>query len=365
MMVVGGVGAAIFMVLFLQQSGTAPSFTKIAVIVACLSFCLGLAYTPWMASFTETIEARNPALTPNGLAVWGWILRVVITASFLILPQVVSTASQLVDHGAPTQAAAAKYSASLPKNGLPAGIVGFLNDPANAQLVQYATNPANAATLASATKFAPELATLLTLQAADPTAVADIASGKPSAADQAALTTTATGVAAALAKNAAGAPARATEAKTVNGITLPAYASSSTAPAAGDILSSIVANGPAVLKTATDLQTSTKQQLGTAGATKVQGQLLTDSNQLAVVTGAQALPDFQFLSKYAAPVTKASNDTPGQWKNWYWVCFGCIIFFLLTIPLMKGHWSPKKAKAEFERHEKLVTEEMAKMHLDA
>ena len=41
-----------------------------------LSFALGVAYTPWMASFTETVEARNPALTATGLAIWGWIVRV-------------------------------------------------------------------------------------------------------------------------------------------------------------------------------------------------------------------------------------------------------------------------------------------------
>ncbi len=32
-----------------------------------------MAYTPWMASFTEIVEARNPALTATGLAIWGWI----------------------------------------------------------------------------------------------------------------------------------------------------------------------------------------------------------------------------------------------------------------------------------------------------
>jgi hypothetical protein len=46
--------------------------------LALLSLGLGIAYTPWMASFTETVEARNPALIATGLAIWGWIIRIVV-----------------------------------------------------------------------------------------------------------------------------------------------------------------------------------------------------------------------------------------------------------------------------------------------
>ncbi len=48
---------------------------------------LGVAYTPWMASYTETVEHRNPAAIATGLAIWGWIIRVVIfLVAFLICP---------------------------------------------------------------------------------------------------------------------------------------------------------------------------------------------------------------------------------------------------------------------------------------
>jgi hypothetical protein len=50
-----------------------------------------------MASFTETVEAHNPALTATGLAVWGWLLRLVVTAAFLTLPHVVDTVTPLVE----------------------------------------------------------------------------------------------------------------------------------------------------------------------------------------------------------------------------------------------------------------------------
>ena len=41
----------------------------------------------------RAVEAHNPALTATGLAVWGWILRIVVAISFLILPQVITTAT--------------------------------------------------------------------------------------------------------------------------------------------------------------------------------------------------------------------------------------------------------------------------------
>ncbi|HUC59703.1 MAG TPA: MFS transporter, partial [Streptosporangiaceae bacterium] len=57
-MVIGGVLAAVMTVIYLMQAGHHPSYYTLAIILALLSFGLGVAYTPWMASFTETVEAR-------------------------------------------------------------------------------------------------------------------------------------------------------------------------------------------------------------------------------------------------------------------------------------------------------------------
>jgi hypothetical protein len=43
------------------------------------------------------VEAHNPALTATGLAVWGWIIRVVVTLCFLSLPKVVGSVTPLVE----------------------------------------------------------------------------------------------------------------------------------------------------------------------------------------------------------------------------------------------------------------------------
>jgi MFS family permease len=101
-MVLGGVGAAVMTIVFLNL-GVGTSYSTFAVVISILAMFLAFAYAPWMASFTETVERRNPALTATGLAVWGWIIRVVIAVSIFILPSVVSSMTPLVTYG--TQAA--------------------------------------------------------------------------------------------------------------------------------------------------------------------------------------------------------------------------------------------------------------------
>ncbi len=59
---------------------------------------ISFAYAPWMANYTEQVESHNPALTASGLAVWGWILRITVALSFLVLPYVITTSTVLVDN---------------------------------------------------------------------------------------------------------------------------------------------------------------------------------------------------------------------------------------------------------------------------
>ena len=96
-------------VVYLMQAGHHPSYYTLAIILALLSFFLGIAYTPWMASFTETVEARNPALTATGLAIWGWIIRVVVFVAFLIIPHVITSVTPLVTYGATGATYATQY----------------------------------------------------------------------------------------------------------------------------------------------------------------------------------------------------------------------------------------------------------------
>ncbi len=99
-MLVGGVGSALLIWLFMA-GGLAvplhPDFAVMALVGVAISTLMGAAYATWMASFTEMVERLNPALTATGLAIWGWLLRLVVTASFLALPHVVDTVTTLVE----------------------------------------------------------------------------------------------------------------------------------------------------------------------------------------------------------------------------------------------------------------------------
>src|SRR6266704_3529334 len=112
-MLICGIASAVMTVVYLVQFGHHPSYYTMAIILAVLSFCLGVAYVPWMASFTETVEARNPALIATGLAIWGWIIRVVVFASFLLIPVVINSVTPLVNYGATVSAYATQYKSQL------------------------------------------------------------------------------------------------------------------------------------------------------------------------------------------------------------------------------------------------------------
>jgi MFS family permease len=95
-MIIGGIGGVVLTYLYLVQAGTHPPFVTLTLISAAQAFFVGIAYVTWMASFTETVEARNPALTATGLAIWGWLLRLVVTACFFGLPFVVRAVNPLI-----------------------------------------------------------------------------------------------------------------------------------------------------------------------------------------------------------------------------------------------------------------------------
>jgi hypothetical protein len=66
-----------------------------------------------MASFTETVEKRNPAATAAGLAVWGWTVRIVVAVSAAFIPVLVTSVTPLVEHGAEVAAATKQAAPAL------------------------------------------------------------------------------------------------------------------------------------------------------------------------------------------------------------------------------------------------------------
>jgi hypothetical protein len=145
----------VMMIVFINL-GAKTSYATFALVISILAVFLAIAYAPWMASFTETVEKRNPALTATGLAVWGWIIRVVIAVSVLILPSVISSMTPLVTYG--TQAAT--ISATYPQQLATLAVI----DPGTQ--VALSANPADTAAqakavgeIATAFKVTPTVAT--------------------------------------------------------------------------------------------------------------------------------------------------------------------------------------------------------------
>ncbi len=296
-MVIGGVIAAVMTVVYLEQAGHHPSYYTLAVILALGAFFLGVAYTPWMASYTETVEHRNPALTATGLAIWGWIIRVVVFIAFLIIPVMINSVTPLVNYGSTVSAYAAKYSSEL----------AF----AQSHPAVIATAQTYKTQLADAAKFAPELAVIQ----ANPALFAKLATYT----------------------NPAAIP--------------PSLAAQAVAAAGGG------AKGIAVLSTISANSAAIK------GVIAVAPELATLAPYKAQLTALSKVPPsaLAYMKAHGADVQKAAAQTAGQWKSWYWVCFGGIIFFLLSIPLLRGRWKPSDARRDEEEHEAMVEAELAKL----
>jgi ACS family D-galactonate transporter-like MFS transporter len=99
-MVVGAVLSILFTVIFaFKATHATTAYHTFVILLSCIAVSLAMAFAPWMASFTETVERRNPALIATGLAVWGLTIRVVIAVSIFFVPKVVTTATTLVEQG--------------------------------------------------------------------------------------------------------------------------------------------------------------------------------------------------------------------------------------------------------------------------
>jgi hypothetical protein len=308
-MIVGGIGSATVLVFFLEQSkvGAHPSFALIASLLAVMLFFLGVAYTPWMASFTETVEARNPAAVAAGLAIWGWIIRIVVFISSLVILVVITGVTPLINaSGYETQYPVLAWAGAHPTQ--LAGVQKY-----STELTFAATHPT---VVATATKFAPELAAI----AKNPTAFAQAATYK-SAADIP--------------------PALLGELLTAAGGNV-------------SILTTISANEAAIV----GLQPYSAQLTALAAVPKsVDAFAAANAANLAAL---QKVPT-SVTSYISKNVPNALSESPGQWKTWYWVCFGGIIFFLLSVPLLRGRWSPRAAKKDEDEHEAMVQAELAKL----
>jgi hypothetical protein len=308
-------------------------------MLALLSLGLGIAYTPWMASFTETVEARNPALIATGLAIWGWIIRIVVFGAYLCLPLVVNTVTPLVNYGAQVSAYATQYKTELAfASAHPAVVATAQKIPPNVTAAAQRIPPdviaiaqKDSVQLANAQKFAPELKVIQ----ANPALFTKLSTySDPSKIPGPLL---------AQAIKAAGGGAK--------GVAVLTTISQNKAAING-----VIAVAPDLQKVAphaADLQTIAPYSK----------QLTTIAPYAAQLTALSKVPPgvFAYLKAHGADVQNAAAKTAGQWKTWYWICFGGIVFFLLSIPLLRGRWRTRDAKRDEAEHEARVQEELAKL----
>jgi MFS family permease len=338
LMILGGVGGIVVTIFFIMRLGHVSGYYEIAFLLAAISMFLGFAYVTWMASFTETVEARNPALTATGLAVWGWILRIVVFVAFLILPQIVSSATPLVSYGSQVSAYAKADASEIAFAKTHGPLIAFAQT--HGSLIAFAQT--HGSVIATATKYAPQLANAqrfapeLAVLEKNPVLFTKLASyATPSSIPPALLQQ---------AIQAAGGGSQ--------GLAIIQSIAQNKAAIDGVI---------AVAPTLQSLAPYSKQLKALAANASSFQQLQANAPELAKLKA--AAPQLAFLQAHAASVITAAKQTPNQWKSWYWICVGALVFFLLTIPMMRGRWSPKKAKEDERAHEERIAEEMKELEL--
>ncbi len=334
-MILGALGGAIVTVIFLGRLGHHTSYYEVALLLALVSLFLAFAYAPWMASFTETVEAHNPALTATGLAIWGWILRIVVFVAFMILPQIVSSANPLVSYGATVQQYATQDASQIAFAKANGPLLSFAST--HGALIKFAET--HQQVIATATKYATQLsdaqkyAAELKVIQANPALFTQLATYPSTASIPPALLAQAVQAAGG---GATGQAILATIAENQSAIT------------------NVIAVAPQLTALA-----PYATQLSQIGANaQFFTQLQADAPQLAALQ--KAAPELAFLQAHGAAVIQASKDSPSQWQTWYWICVAACLLFILSVPMMRGRWSPSKAKSYELAHEAMVQEEMKK-----
>lgn len=113
-MIVGAAGSiAVTAIFATRATHLTTDYYTFAWLFIGIGVFSGIAYAPWMASFTETVEKHNPAATAAGLAVWGWTVRIVVAVSAAFIPVLVTSVTPLVEHGAEVKAASAQAAPAL------------------------------------------------------------------------------------------------------------------------------------------------------------------------------------------------------------------------------------------------------------
>jgi ACS family D-galactonate transporter-like MFS transporter len=316
-MVVGAIGAIIFTVMFaLRATHPHTSYSTFVWLLIGISVSLGVAYAPWMASFTETVERRNPALTATGLAVWGLVIRIVIAVSVFFVPQVVDTVSTLVEKGPVAQQLAKKYAPEL-------ATAAKLDPATAAALAKNPTDPATGVKAVSEVMRVPvaDVTTVATLNAQHAKAIA---------------------------------AAKVIDTKTITTLLLDKTNTAALGTAVQEITAKLGVSPAEAQARLQDLATIPVNQLLVL---QKSGPKVLAGQQRLVALGKVPAADLAVLKE----ASKAAEASPKQWRNYFWIAVGGEVVFIPLIFLLAGFWSPKRAREHEREHEAMVEAELAKL----
>lgn len=88
-MLAGAIATIIVTLLFISRIGVPTEAPLMATFLSLFGITLAVGYVTWMAAYTETVEDINPALVATGLAIQGFILRLIVVLSTLAFSFVV------------------------------------------------------------------------------------------------------------------------------------------------------------------------------------------------------------------------------------------------------------------------------------
>jgi ACS family D-galactonate transporter-like MFS transporter len=311
--VIGLVGSVLFA---LAATDPETDYYTIAVYFILSASGGGMAYVAWMASFTETVERHNPAATATGLAIWGWILRIVVTVSLAVFTLVVPATSILVDQGTRVGEIVAAHPEEV--------------------AVLSAIDPATSAALE-----------------ADPTDLDALSTALGQVArQQGASEAEAEEVSAAVMERAPQLGAvQAIDPQTLGTLQSNPFDQAAQAAAVGDIMQGLGVDQA----TAVQLLTS----LASPDVQSDLAQITTYGTTLEEASAAIPADDLAYLAEHGEEVAQAQEDNREQWQTWWWVCIAGQLLFLPFVFVMAGRWSPAKAKQDELEHERRVQAELA------
>jgi hypothetical protein len=391
LMLIGAVGSIVMMiVLILQINHPHTGYYSNVIVIVLLATAIGCAYCPWMAGYTEQVESHNPALAASGLAIWGWILRIVVAASFLVLPHVVTTATTLVDNyfaGTELQAfqSAQPYAPSLTPGAkapvvAPSSVIAQLvaiHEPGTNALAQILrdypkTHPISLKELqafGAAQPYVPSTAPGAAVPPPAPPAVLAELNATGERGPQALVVILQNY---ASSHNVLGAAAKIPS--SLGGVS-EALALEAFNPLGSAIQDGKPVTGAQIAKVADpNLQQVLRDELllvppGTEAPALLKFQPLASVVQAggsvsnAQITGIGA-SDLESLLRSEKVIVPAQKASPNEWKRWWWVCIGGMVIFFALVFTMRGRWSPRAAKRDIEERERLVAEELARLHLE-